>query len=111
MVVFIFASIPGDDNSPSGNASRDQRDFENAEFAQSMGRLNESLKSYDNIIARNQSNVRAWYLKGYTLSRLEMNDEALACYDRALEIDPKFYQAVYARNELVRKINSSNKQQ
>jgi tetratricopeptide (TPR) repeat protein len=109
MAVFILAGIPGGDNSPSGNATRDQRDFENAEFAQGMGRLNDSLKSYDNIIARNQSNVRAWYLKGYTLSRLEMYDEALAYYDRVLEIDPGYYQAVYPRNELLRKINRSNK--
>ena len=108
MALFVLAGIPGGDNRPSGNATRDQRDFENAEFAQGMGRLNDSLKSYDDIIARNKSNIRAWYLKGYTLSRLEMYDEALACYDRALEIDPGYYQAVYPRNEQLRKMNSSN---
>lgn len=107
MAVFILASGPGGDNSPARNATLEKSDFENAKFAQSMGRLNDSLKSYDNILARNQSNVRAWYLKGYTLSRLEKYDEALVCYDRALEIDPGYYQAVYSRNELVGRMNRS----
>jgi hypothetical protein len=108
VVAFIFASIPGDDNSPAGNATLDRSDFENAEFAQSMGRLNDSLRSYDDILARNQSNVKAWYLKGYTLSRLGRYDEALACYDRALEIDPGYYQAMYARSDMQRRRNESN---
>ncbi len=73
-----------------------------------MGRLNESLKSYDDILARNQSNVRAWYLKGYTLSRLDRNEEALACYDRALEIDPGYYPARYAGSDVQRRLNESN---
>lgn len=107
MVVLILAGFPGSDNSPEANATQDQRDFENAEFAQSMGRLNDSLRSYDDILARNQSNVRAWYLKGYTLSRLGRYDEALACYDRAMEIDPGYYQARYARSEVQRILNSS----
>ncbi len=102
----LMQSIP--DNSPEGNATQDQRDFENAAVAQSMGLPNESLKSYDRILARNQSNVRAWYLKGYTLSRLGRYDEAIICYDRALEIDPKYYQAEYARNEARKDLKSSN---
>lgn len=108
MVVLILAGFPGSDNSPEANATQDQRDFENAEFAQSMGRLNDSLRSYDDILARNQSNVRAWYLKGYTLSRLGRYDEALACYDRVLEIDPGYYQARYARSDVQRRLNRSN---
>ncbi|VVB64739.1 Tetratricopeptide repeat protein [uncultured archaeon] len=67
-----------------------------AEFSQGMGRLNDSLKSYDDLLARNQSNVRAWHLKGHTLSRIEIYNKALACYDRASEIDPGYYQKVYA---------------
>jgi hypothetical protein len=108
IVAFILASMPGGDNSPAGNATRDQSDFEDAKFAQSMGRLNDSIKSYDDILARNQSNVRAWYLKGYTLSRLGRYNEALACCDRALEIDPGYYQARYAMSDVQRELNKSN---
>ncbi len=74
-----------------------------------MGLLNESLESYDDILTRNQSNVKAWYLKGYTLSRLGRYDEAISCYDRALEIDPEYYQAQYARNDAQKELNRSNK--
>ncbi len=103
----LMQSIP--DNSPEGNAIQDQRDFENAAVAQSMGLWNESLKSYDRILARNQSNARAWYSKGYTLSRLGRYYDAIICYDRALEIDPKYYQAEYARNEARKELEDSNK--
>ena len=105
----FLAGLPGADNSPQANATLDQRDFENAEVAESMGLLNESLKSYDDILARNQSNAQAWFLKGYALSRLGRYNEALACYNRALEIDPGFYQAMYAKNELQKELNRSNK--
>ena len=30
-----------------------------------------------------------WSIKGFSLSTLGRNDEAIACYDRALEIDPR----------------------
>ncbi len=104
MAFFILANAPDGNISQAENAALDQSDFDNAEFSQSMGRLNESLKSYDNILARNQSNVKAWNLKGYTLSRLDRYDEALVCYNRALEIDPGYYQAVYGKSAVLGKV-------
>jgi hypothetical protein len=77
----LMLSVPN--NSPEGNATQDQRDFENAAVAQSMGLLEESLKSYDSILDRNQSNVRAWKEKGQTLDMLGRHEESQVCYERA----------------------------
>jgi hypothetical protein len=51
------------DTSPQGMATQDQRDLESAGVTQSMGLYNESLPIYDEILARNQSNFRAWHEK------------------------------------------------
>lgn len=77
----LILSVP--DNSPEGNATQDRRDFENAAVAQSMGLLEESLKSYDSILARNRSNAEAWMEKGHALDMLGRAEEAQACYERA----------------------------
>lgn len=106
MIGLLFAgSIP--DTSPEGNATRDQSDLESAGVMQSMGLFNESLPVYDEILARNQSNFIAWYEKGSTLSRMRRYDEALFCFDRALEIKPNFQDAENAKVETLRALNQT----
>lgn len=95
------------DTSVQGMATQDQRDLESAGVTQSMGLYNESLPIYDQVLARNQSNFRAWYEKGSALSRLGRYDEALVCYDRALEIEPDLKEARDARAETLRKLNQT----
>ncbi|HEX2067353.1 MAG TPA: tetratricopeptide repeat-containing serine protease family protein [Nitrososphaeraceae archaeon] len=41
-----------------------------------------------NIILNDANYVRAWYNKGLALENLGKHQEAIACYDKALEIDP-----------------------
>lgn len=106
MAALILTSMPGD--GPEADASEDESDFENAEFAQGMGRLNDSLKSYDDILERNQSNVRAWMDKGDVLTRLGRYEEALACYDKVQEIDPASPGTMYARKDVLRRLSSRN---
>jgi tetratricopeptide (TPR) repeat protein len=98
MIGLLFVgSAP--DTSPQGLATQDERDLESAGVSQSMGLYNESLPFYDKVIARNQSNFIAWYYKGTTLSKMGRNDEAIVCFDRALEIKPDCKAAEDARKE------------
>jgi tetratricopeptide (TPR) repeat protein len=77
----------------------DERDLESTGVSQSMDLYNESLPFYDKVIARNQSNFMAWHYKGTTLSKMGRYDEAMVCFDRALEIKPDYKAADDARKE------------
>jgi tetratricopeptide (TPR) repeat protein len=104
MISLLFAgSAP--DTSPQGLARQDERDLESAGVSQCMGLYNESLPFYDKVIARNQSNFMAWYYKGTTLSKMGRYDEAIVCFDRALEIKSDYNAAEDARKEALRERN------
>ena len=49
----------------------------------------ECLRCYDKIIGINSGEGMAWRGKGLALGRLERPQEAIDCYDKALEIDPE----------------------
>jgi hypothetical protein len=102
VMIALFHIGLAPDTSPQGKATQDQRDFENAAAAQSMGLYNESLAYYDRILARNQSNFLAWYDKGMALSKLDRHDEAVVCYERALEIEPGLEEAGKAKDDALR---------
>jgi len=104
MIGLLFVgSVP--DTSPQGVDAQDQRDLESAGVSQSMGLYNESLPIYDSVISRNQSNFMAWYYKGTTLLKMGRYDEAISCFDRALEMKPDLMAAQDARKEALRKQN------
>ena len=104
MIGLLFVcSVP--DTRQQGVATQDQRDLESAGVSKSMGLYSESLPFYDNVIARNQSNFMAWYYKGSTLSEMGRYDEAIDCFDRALEIKPDLMAAEEGRKEALRKLN------
>jgi tetratricopeptide (TPR) repeat protein len=68
--------------------SRDEEDFSNADMAASMGRWDVAVRSYDDILARNQSNVKAWQKKGYALWLLGRYNESLDSYKKAYALNP-----------------------
>jgi len=72
-----------------GDAGRDQDDFDNANIAGSMGRWDKAVESYDDILSRNQSNVRAWEERAYALEKLHRFKEANESYEKARELDPE----------------------
>ena len=45
------------------------------------------------------TSAEAWYLQGTVLSQLGRHEEAIASYDRALEIKPDFQEAWDARGD------------
>jgi hypothetical protein len=104
MIGLLFVGSVSD-TSPEGLATQDQRDLESAGVSKSMGLYNESLPFYDRVIARNQSNFMAWYYKGSTLSEMSRYDEAIDCFDRALEIKTDFKEAEERKAEALRKLN------
>ena len=104
MIGLLFVG-PVPNTSEKGLATQDQRDLESAGVSQSMGLYNESLPIYERVIARNQSNFMAWYYKGTTLSKMGRFNEAVACFDRALEIKPDFRDAKDRKTDALRKLN------
>lgn len=77
-IILMFAGLLlfGAEDYLKGDAGRDQDDFDNANIAGSMGRWDKALESYDDILSRNQSNVRAWQERAYALERLHRYKEA-----------------------------------
>lgn len=57
--------------------------FSEAAAHESYGQYDSALSVYDRIIARNESNARAWMRKGYALEKLGRNDEAKEAFQRA----------------------------
>src|SRR5690606_32754322 len=52
-----------------------------------LGRNDESLKCYDEVLAYNPGNSEVWYNKGSLLNKAGQYDAAIACYDKALNPD------------------------
>jgi tetratricopeptide (TPR) repeat protein len=46
----------------------------------------EAIKYYDKVLAINPENAEAWHNKGHMLHKLGKYEEAIKCYERALEI-------------------------
>ena len=53
------------------------------------GRYNEALNSFEQGILLNQKDPDLWNLKGITLRSLGLYDEAIECFYKSLEIDPR----------------------
>ena len=53
------------------------------------GRYNEALNSFEQGILLNQNDPDLWNLKGITLRSLGRYDEAIECFNKSLEIDPR----------------------
>ncbi|MDD4447284.1 MAG: hypothetical protein PHN61_06365 [Methanothrix sp.] len=81
-IILMFAGLLlfGAEDYLKGDAGRDQDDFDNANIAGSMGRWDKALESYDDILSRNQSNVRAWKERAYALEKLGRYEEANESY-------------------------------
>jgi hypothetical protein len=89
-VILMFAGILfyGAEELLKGDSGRDLDDFSNANIAGSMGRWDKAVESYDDILSRNQSNLRAWNNKAYALEKQGKYNEAVKAYDEAIRLDP-----------------------
>lgn len=89
ILIFTGLLIFGAEDYLKGDAGRDQDDFDNANIAGSMGRWDKAVESYDDILSRNQSNVRAWEERAYALERMGRYREANESYEKARELNPE----------------------
>ena len=53
------------------------------------GLYNEALNSFEQGILLNQNDPDLWNLKGIALRSLGRYDEAIECFSKSLEIDPR----------------------
>jgi tetratricopeptide (TPR) repeat protein len=77
-VILLFAGflVYAVEDSIKGDAGRDQDDFDSAIISGSMGRWDKAVDSYDDILSRNQSNIKAWEERAYALEKLGRYEEA-----------------------------------
>lgn len=65
---------------------------------QSTDKLNEALETYTRIIDIDSTYAAAYFNMGYVQYQyLQLYEEALANFDKAVQANPKYYQAVYMR--------------
>tara|TARA_B100002003_G_scaffold157662_1_gene146307 strand:- start:215 stop:442 length:228 start_codon:yes stop_codon:yes gene_type:complete len=53
------------------------------------GHYDNALNSFEQAILLNQNDPDLWNLKGITLRSLGRYDEAVECFNKSLEIDPR----------------------
>lgn len=53
-----------------------------------LGKLNESIESFDRAIGINPELASAWSNNGNFLMDLGRYNESIECYDRVIELDP-----------------------
>jgi len=53
------------------------------------GRFDEALSSFEQAILLDQNNPDLWNLKGAALRSLGRYNEAIVCFNKSLEIDPR----------------------
>lgn len=76
-----------------------------------------ALKSYQNAIAIDSENIRAWYNMGVVFNRIEEYKAAIACLDEVIRLNPNFEDVRKIRHEiveahpivLIKKLNSDMK--
>ena len=65
---------------------------------QGTDKLNDALETYTRILELDSTYRTAYYNMGYIqYEHLQLYDEALMNFDKAVKVDPKYYQAVYMR--------------
>lgn len=65
----------------------DEELFSEATMHESYGKYDSALSVYDRIIARNESNAKAWTRKGHALEKLGRNNEAEESFQRAQQLE------------------------
>ncbi len=55
-----------------------------------LGRLEEAICCYDNVIQLAPRNAKSWNNKGLSLFKLGHVNEAIHCFDKAIELDPSY---------------------
>ena len=79
--------------------------MEKAKKAFDAGDWKEALKFYKEAVELEPDKYsRLWYNLGVTYRKVEMYEKALACFDRATEIDPKNGEAWYNKGIMLSKI-------
>ena len=53
------------------------------------GQYDNALNSFEMALSLNQNNPDLWNLKGITLRSLGRYNEAIDCFNKSLEIDPR----------------------
>ena len=65
---------------------------------QGSDKLNEALETYTRILEIDSTYSSAYFNMGYVQYQyLQLYNEALANFDKAVQVNPKYYQAVYMR--------------
>ncbi|MEQ8381411.1 MAG: tetratricopeptide repeat protein [Coleofasciculus sp. A1-SPW-01] len=81
-------------NSPETTANLH---FEHGLLFLSGNNYEKAIASYDQAIALNSDNYKAWFIRGITLGNLERYEEAIASFDQCIALVPDDYAAWFIR--------------
>jgi len=62
-----------------------------------LGRYEEALANFDQLISLQPNDYQAWNNRGFVLSELGRHEEALANFDQVISIQPDYYHAWFNR--------------
>lgn len=85
-----------------------RQDIGNAWAAHRSGDQQAAIDGFDRALSRQPESVDAHYGKGLTLRKLERNDEALQCFQSALELAEEALSAARRVSETSGNLNSTN---
>ena len=68
----------------------------------SLGKYDESIKAFDEVINLNPNKANGTYSKGLSLHRLGRYEEALSAYNEAIRIDPNHTKALAMKGTVLR---------
>lgn len=63
------------------------------------GQYVEAIRCFERAITIEPTHAKAWYNKGYALSKMERDEDAVKCFEKALSLDSKHYKAWNYRGE------------
>lgn len=70
-----------------------------------QGENQKALTVFEQLIAQNPSYTNAWFGKADALTALELYPEAIAAYDRVIELETDDYPSWYKKGNVLRKVN------
>ncbi len=87
-----------------------ERLFQKGSRSLNRGQFDLALRQFNDALCLDPGHFRTWNGRGIACQELGLEDEAIRCFERALEIDPLFREGLKNIGSSLRKIAAKNKE-